>query len=67
MNRLLELIGESTGCELITENLPMQPGDVDKTFANIDKAKQLLDYAPETSVREGLKKYVEWYNNNTRL
>ena len=67
LNRLLELIGESTGCELITENLPMQPGDVDKTFANIDKAKQLLDYAPETSVREGLKKYVEWYNNNTRL
>jgi len=67
LNTLLELIKELTGCALKTEHLPMQPGDVDKTFANIDKAKQLLDYAPVTSVREGLKKYVSWLRNNTEV
>ncbi len=67
LNSLIELIKELTGCDLKTEYLPMQPGDVDKTFANIDKAKQLLDYNPVTSVKDGLKQYIEWFNNNTDL
>ena len=67
LNTLLELIKELTGCVLKTEHLSMQPGDVNKTFANIDKAKQLLDYAPVTSVREGLKKYIGWLRNNSEV
>jgi len=67
LNSLLELIKELTGCELKTEHFPMQPGDVDKTFANIDKAKQLLDYAPVTSVREGLKRYISWLKSNSEV
>lgn len=67
LNSLLELIKELTGCDLKTENLPMQPGDVDKTFANIDKAKRLLDYAPVTSVREGIKQYISWLRSNSEI
>lgn len=67
LNTLLELIKELTGCGLKTEHLPMQPGDVNKTFANIDKAKQLLDYAPVTSVREGLKLYISWLRSNSEV
>ena len=67
LNTLLELIKELTGCVLKTEHLPMQPGDVNKTFANIDKAKQLLDYAPVTSVREGLKLYMSWLRSNSEV
>ena len=67
LNTLLELIKELTGCVLKTEHLPMQPGDVNKTFANIDKAKQLLDYAPLTSVREGLKLYISWLRSNSEV
>lgn len=67
LNTLLELIGELTGCDLNTEHLPMQPGDVDKTYANIDKAKQLLDYAPATSVREGIKKYISWLKDSSEV
>ena len=63
---LIELIRELTGCEIKTEHLPMQPGDVDKTYADIDKAKQLLDYAPVTSVREGLTKYISWFRGEER-
>lgn len=41
--------------------LPMQPGDVMITYANIDKAKRFLGYEPATTIDQGLKKFVEWY------
>ncbi|HBL75965.1 MAG: epimerase [Bacteroidetes bacterium GWF2_42_66] len=41
--------------------LPMQAGDVDITFANIDKAKKLLGYNPQYSFRKGVENFVEWY------
>lgn len=44
--------------------LPMQPGDVDKTIADINKAKLLLNYCPQTSFEEGIKKFMEWKNEN---
>ena len=40
--------------------LPMQAGDVDITFANIDKAKKLLGYNPQYSFRKGVENFVEW-------
>lgn len=41
---------------------PMQPGDVDITFANIDKAKKLFGYSPSTSIEEGITSFVKWYH-----
>lgn len=41
--------------------LPMQPGDVDRTYADISKAKELIGYEPETTFEEGIKKFVNWY------
>ncbi len=41
--------------------LPMQAGDVDITFANIDNAKKLLGYNPQYSFRKGVENFVEWY------
>lgn len=40
---------------------PMMKADVDFTFANIDKAKALLGYAPRVSVEEGVRRSYEWY------
>jgi len=42
---------------------PMMKADVDFTFANIDKAKSLLGYAPRTSVEEGVRRSYEWYKS----
>lgn len=42
---------------------PMQPGDVEITYANIEKAKLLLEYQPKTTLSDGLKKFVSWYKN----
>ncbi|MBE6156229.1 MAG: NAD-dependent epimerase/dehydratase family protein [Firmicutes bacterium] len=43
------------------KELPMQPGDVERTFADISKAQKLLGYNPKTSFEEGIRKFVEWY------
>ena len=40
--------------------MPRQSGDVEKTWANIVKAKRLLGWEPKTSISEGLKKYIKW-------
>ncbi|PWN66806.1 epimerase [Chryseobacterium phosphatilyticum] len=41
--------------------LPMQPGDVTKTNADITKAKALIGYKPDTNFQNGIKKFVEWF------
>jgi UDP-glucuronate 4-epimerase len=43
--------------------MPMQAGDVEATSADISKAKRMLDYNPQTSITEGVKKFIDWYKN----
>ncbi|TLX75020.1 NAD-dependent epimerase/dehydratase family protein [Labilibacter sediminis] len=58
---LINSIAEVTDQKLEIEQLPMQPGDVDITYADISKAQQMLNYKPQTSLKEGLKEFVDWY------
>ena len=46
------------------EKKPALPGDQQRTKANIDKARKVLGYAPKTSVRDGLKRTVDWYRQH---
>lgn len=41
--------------------MPEQPGDVPITYANIDKAQKLLNYNPQTTIEEGMEKFIKWY------
>ncbi len=41
--------------------LPMQPGDVASTWADITKARDLLDYEPKVQIEEGISRFVKWY------
>ncbi len=41
--------------------LPLQPGDVPSTYADVDDLVRDLDYKPETSVKEGIERFVKWY------
>ncbi len=43
------------------ELVPMQPGDVETTYADVDELIRDFDFKPSTSLREGLKKFAEWY------
>lgn len=57
----IRLIEENLGKKAKINFLPMQPGDVQKTFANITKAKELLGYQPEVNISEGVKNFLGWY------
>ncbi len=58
---MISSISEVCGKIPIIKQLPMQPGDVDITFANIDKAKKMLGYNPQYSFRKGIENFVKWY------
>jgi UDP-glucuronate 4-epimerase len=64
LNHFISLIENLLGKKANIEELPMQPGDVDVTYADIFKAQKLLGYNPTTSIEEGMKKFVEWYMDN---
>jgi len=66
-NDLLKLITKKLGKQAIREDLAMQPGDVDITYADISKAKKMLDYNPETDLEEGLINMIGWYINEKRF
>jgi len=61
LNEALDVVREVTGRELVIEQAPPQPGDVEITNADISKARRLLDYDPATSFREGMALFCEWY------
>jgi UDP-glucuronate 4-epimerase len=57
----VELIEKNLGKKAIKKHLPMQPGDVPATWADISKAKKLLNWEPITSIEEGMIKFIDWY------
>lgn len=60
VNQLVQLIENATGKKAQIQYLPDQAGDVQKTFADVSKAKDLLKYNPQTKIGEGIQKYVDW-------
>lgn len=57
----VKIVEESVGKEAAKEFLPMQPGDVRASLADISKAKKMLGYEPKTTIKEGVPKFVKWY------
>lgn len=64
LSRLIELIEDALGKKAVIDRQPMQPGDVPITFADISKARQLLDYRPTTKIEDGIPKFVEWFRSS---
>jgi UDP-glucuronate 4-epimerase len=54
-------IEEATGKKATIRLQPLQPGDVPDTSADVSSLVQAVDYKPATPVREGVRKFVEWY------
>lgn len=59
---MIATIEEVVGKKAIIDYQPKQPGDVPQTWANITKAKELLDYKPTTKFKEGIKNFYDWWN-----
>lgn len=58
---MIEVIEKSFDKKAIIDRQPMQPGDVEKTFADISKAKRLLGYQPKTNFEAGINAFRDWF------
>lgn len=67
LKNLITSIETVTNKKAIIEQQPEQPGDVPKTFADISKAQQLLNYNPHTQLKDGLQLFYDWFRENEEL
>ena len=61
LSELVRMLERATGKKAMVQRETSQQGDVPLTWADISKAGRLLGYRPQTSLEEGLEKFVEWY------
>ena len=61
LGSFIEAIEESCARKALKNYLPMQPGDVPTTFADTDSLIADVDFKPETSIEDGLRKFIDWY------
>jgi UDP-glucuronate 4-epimerase len=59
--RVVAILEQKLGCEAKKELLPMQPGDVPATYADVDDLVRDVDFRPATPIEEGIGKFVAWY------
>ena len=63
LTRVIELIEQACGTKAKVELLPMQAGDVEKTYADIDAIQRDVGYQPTTGIEQGIPRFVEWYRD----
>lgn len=69
LSRFIKAIETALGQEAEKQMLPMQPGDVERTYADTTRLEAIVGYKPQTEIEEGIARFVEWYkaykNNKT--
>jgi UDP-glucuronate 4-epimerase len=65
LSRLIELLEAALGRNALIKRLPMQPGDVPLTCADISKAREHLGYYPQVPIEKGIKLFVDWLNQTS--
>lgn len=60
LREMIQVLGEEMGVTPQIRRLPMQPGDMERTFADVSKAKALFNYEPRMEFREGVRLFLEW-------
>ena len=61
LSHFIEVIEKSLGKEAKKNLMPMQPGDVPATFADIDALEQAVGFRPSTSIEDGVQQFIDWY------
>jgi UDP-glucuronate 4-epimerase len=65
--QFIRVIEQAVGRKAVLDMQPMQPGDVQRTFADIETSTRDLDYAPTTPIEVGIPRFVEWYKTYHRV
>ncbi len=60
LDELISMIGEALNCTPTIHRAPLAPGDVTRTFADVSKAAELLDYKPKFHMKQGIARFAEW-------
>jgi UDP-glucuronate 4-epimerase len=60
---MIEVLESALGLEAVKEMLPMQPGDVPATYADVDDLEKEVGFRPATSIEDGIGRFVEWYRS----
>ncbi len=63
LSDLIAAIESALGKKASIQRLPLQPGDVKRTFADVSLATKDLGYEPQTDLNTGLKQFVKWLRN----
>jgi UDP-glucuronate 4-epimerase len=63
LTRFIELLEKTLGMRAQKEMMPMQAGDVEKTWADVSALSRDFGYSPPTPVEEGIRRFVEWYRS----
>jgi UDP-glucuronate 4-epimerase len=63
LSDLITAIETALGKKAVIQRLPPQPGDVERTFADITRARVEIGYAPQTALADGLAKFVDWFRS----
>ena len=63
VNDLIAVLEEVMGKKAIIDHQPLQPGDVERTFADVTLARKELGYRPSTDLRVGLGRFIEWFRS----
>ena len=63
LSHLIQILEETLGKKAKIKPMPIQPGDVSITYADVSKARKELGYSPCISIPEGIRRFVEWYHN----
>jgi len=66
LRELIALLEKELDSHAQVDQRPPQPGDVPQTFADIGKARHLLDYNPQTQIEEGIHKFVQWFRTSKK-
>lgn len=65
--KFVSILEDLLGKKAKTELFPLQPGDVVATWADIEQSKKILGFHPQTSLEEGLAKFITWFKENKSL
>lgn len=63
LRNFISILEDKIGKKAEKIYLDMQPGDMKKTFANVDELEKLIDYRPTTTLEDGIGCFVDWYKN----
>jgi UDP-glucuronate 4-epimerase len=65
--RLIEILEEQLGRKALKQFMPMQAGDVQATYADVEDLARAVDFAPSTPIEVGVQNFVRWYRDFYRV